>query len=147
MLKNLQNNTILWLKAKTGLSVGFVILLTVAGGAAVLAFVFLCVTGYAWLSIEVGPVFGGLAMTGVFLLIAVLGATAATLARGRTRQQALLERAARAQGIRALIDPKVLNVAMEAGRALGWQRLIPLALLGLLWVQEARRGDTPDRTI
>ena len=50
----------------------------------------------------------------------------------------------------ALIDPKVLSVAMQAGRALGWQRLIPLALLGFLaaqWMQEARREDTPDRTI
>jgi hypothetical protein len=68
----------------------------------------------------------------------------------RTRQRAIVERAARAQGTRALVDPKMLSVAMQAGRALGWQRLIPLALLGLLtaqWVQEARRRDTPDRVI
>jgi hypothetical protein len=87
-------------------------------------------------------------MAGVFLLIAVISAAVATLARGRVRQQAVLERAARAQRIRALIDPKVLNVAMQAGRALGWQRVIPLALLGLLtaqWVQEARRRDVPDQ--
>ena len=46
-----------------------------------------------------------------------------------------------------LIDPKVLNVALEAGRALGWQRIVPVALLGFLaaqWAQEARRRDTPD---
>jgi hypothetical protein len=67
-----------------------------------------------------------------------------------TRQRAIVERAARAQGTRALIAPKVLGIAMQAGRALGWQRLIPLALLGFLaaqWVQQARREDTPDRTI
>ena len=51
MLKNLHNNIVLWVQAKTGLSVGFVISLAVAGGAAVLAFVFLCVTGYVWLAI------------------------------------------------------------------------------------------------
>ena len=150
MLKNLQNNTILWLKAKTGLSVGFVISLAVAGGAAVLAFVFLCVTGYVWLSIQLGPVFGGLAMAGVFLLIAVMGATASALARRQTRQRAIFERAARTQRTTALIDPKVLSVAMQAGRALGWQRFIPLALLGFLaaqWVQEARRREVPDRVI
>jgi hypothetical protein len=148
MRKNLQNTIFLWLQAKTRLSVGFVISLAVAGGAAVLAFVFFCVTGYAWLSIHIGPVFAGLATAGVFLLIAVTGAAAATLARGRTRQRAILERAAGAQGTMALINPKVLNVAMQAGRALGWQRLIPLALLGFLaaqWVQEARRADTSDR--
>ena len=150
MLKNLQNNTILWLKAKTGLSVGFVISLAVAGGAVLMTFVFLCVTGYAWLSSQLGPVFGGLAMAGVFLLIAVIGAAASALARDRTRQRAIVERAARAQGTMPLIDPKVLSVAIQAGRALGWRRLIPLALLGFLaaqWVQEARRGDTSDRVM
>ena len=150
MLKNLQNNIILWVQAKIGFSVGFLISLGVAGGAAVSMFVFLCVTGYAWLSIQLGPVFGGLAMAGVFLFIAVLGAAASTLARGQTRQRAILERAARAQGTRALIDPKVLSVAIQAGRALGWQRLIPLALLGFLavqWVQETRRENTRDRII
>jgi hypothetical protein len=40
---------------------------------------------------------------------------------------------------------------MQAGRGLGWKRLIPLALFGYFaaqWLQEARRReDTPDRTI
>jgi hypothetical protein len=148
MLKNLQNNIILWVQAKTGLSVGFLISLGVAGGAVALAFIFLCATAYAWLSIQLGPVFGGLAVAGLFLLIAVIGAAASALSRRQTRQRAIVERAARAQGTRALIDPNVLSVAMQAGRALGWQRLIPLALLGFLaaqWVREARREDVPDR--
>ena len=148
MLKNLQNNIILWVQAKTGLSAVSLFRWPSPAAQPLLAFVFLCVTGYAWLSIQLGPVFGGLAMAGVFLLIAVIGAAASALARDRTRQRAIVERAARTQGTRALIDPKVLSVAIQAGRALGWQRLIPLALLGFLaaqWVQEARRGDTPDR--
>ena len=66
MLKNLQNNIILWVQAKTGLSVGFLISLGFAGGAVALTLIFLCVAGYAWLSIQLGPVFGGLAMAGVF---------------------------------------------------------------------------------
>jgi hypothetical protein len=151
MLKNLQNNIVLWVQSRTGLSGGFLISLAVAGGAALLTFVFLCVTGYAWLSIKLGPIFGGLAMAGLFLLIAVIGAAASALSRRQTRQRAIVERAARAQGTRALIDPKVLSVAMQAGRALGWQRLIPLALLGFLaaqWMNEARRPeDTSDRTV
>ena len=88
-------------------------------------------------------------MAGVFLLIAVVGAVASAVVRHRSRQRAILERAARAQGVTALIDPRMLSVAMQAGRSLGWQRLIPLALLGFLatqWVKEARReGSTsPD---
>ena len=81
MLKNLQNNIVLWVQSRTGLSGGFLISLAVAGGAALLTFIFLCVTGYAWLSIQLGPVFGGLAMAGVFLLIAVIGAAASALSR------------------------------------------------------------------
>ena len=119
MLKNLQNHIVLWAQAKTGLSGGFLISLAVAAGAALLTFVFLCVTGYAWLSIQLGPVFGGLAMAG--LLIAVIGAAASAHARDRTRRRANVERAARAQGTRALIDPKVLSVAMQACLALGWR--------------------------
>jgi hypothetical protein len=149
MLKRLQNDFLLWVQAKAGLSSGFLISLAVAGGAILLMFVFLCVTAYAWLSIQLGSVFGGLAMAGVFLLMAVIGAAASAVARNRTRQRAVVERAARAQATRAVIDPKVLGIAMQAGRALGWQRLIPLALLGFLaaqWVQAARRKDTPDQT-
>jgi hypothetical protein len=111
-------------------------------------FIFLCVTGYVWLAIQMGAVFGGLAMAGIFLLIAVIGTAACTLSRRRTRQRSTLDRAARTQGMAArLIDLRLLNVAMEAGRALGWQRIVPVALLGFLaaqWAQEARHRDAPD---
>jgi hypothetical protein len=151
MLKNLQNSIVLWVQAKTGLSGGFIVSLAVAGGAATMTFVCLCVAGYAWLSIQLGPIFGGLAMAGVFLLIAAIAAAASALARDRIRKRAIVKRAARAQGTRALIDPKVLSVAIRAGRAFGWKRLIPVVLLGFLaaqWLEEARRRKyAPDRTI
>ena len=142
MLKNLQNNIVLWLQAITGLSAGFVIALAVAGTAVLLVFIFLRVTGYVWASIQLGPVFGGLAMAGAFLLIAVIGATASAATRARTRQRAIMERAARPQGIGAFIDPKALSVAMQTGRVLGWQRVVPRALLGFLaaqWAKETRQ--------
>jgi hypothetical protein len=37
-----------------------------------------------------------------------------------------------------LFDPKVLNVAVEAGRTIGWQRIVPVALLAFLAAQWAR---------
>jgi hypothetical protein len=124
---------------------------TVEDEEALVTFVFLCVTGYVWASIQLGAVFGGLAMASAFLLIAVVGAAAYGVARARTRQRAIMERAARSQGIRALIDPKAPSIAMQAGRVLGWQRPVPLALLGFLAAQgakEARRAeDRPDRAM
>jgi hypothetical protein len=148
MLKNLQQHIVLWVQAKTGLTAGFFAWLALTGGAAGMLFIFLCVTGYVWLAIQMGAVFGGLAMAGIFLLIAVIGTAACTLSRRRTRQRSTLDRAARTQGMAArLIDLRLLNVAMEAGRALGWQRIVPVALLGFLaaqWAQEARHRDAPD---
>jgi hypothetical protein len=44
MLKNLQNHIVLWIQSRTGLSSGFLISLAVAGCAALMTFVFLCVT-------------------------------------------------------------------------------------------------------
>ena len=66
MLKSLQQNIILWIQAKTGLTAGFFAWLAVAGTAAAMAFVSLCVAGYAWLSAELGAVFGGLVMAAYF---------------------------------------------------------------------------------
>jgi hypothetical protein len=146
MIRNLQQSVLLRIQAKTGLTVGFALWLGAATGAALMVFFFLCVTAYSWVSVQLGPVFGGLAMAGVFLLIALIGTAASVLSRRQTKQHATLERAVQARGVMTLLDPKVLNVAMQAGRALGWQRLIPLALLGFLaaqWVQEARHKDTP----
>ena len=68
--------------------------LAVAGGAAVFGFAFFVRDGIRVAVDPVGLPFGGLAMAGVFLLIAVMGAAASALARGLTHQRAILERAA-----------------------------------------------------
>jgi hypothetical protein len=83
-------------------------------------------------------------MTAIFLAIAVIAAIAGTFVRRRVRERAILARAAKAQAPPWLFDPRVLGVAMEAGRSLGWERIIPVALLGFMaaqWARE-RRGQT-----
>jgi hypothetical protein len=106
MLATLQHNFVLWVKVKTGLTASFVIFLIIAGLAAVMSFVFLCVTGCAWATVKLDPVFGSRANAGAFLLIGALAAAAAVLTRRHTRQRAALERAARVQGVSA---PRVLS--------------------------------------
>jgi hypothetical protein len=89
-------------------------------------------------------------MAGIFLLVALVGIAVAASSRRQAKQRAILERAAEAQGPLKLLDPKVLSVAMQAGRALGWQRVVPVALLGFLaaqWVQQARQRDTDDQSM
>jgi hypothetical protein len=115
--------------------------------ALVAAAVFLCVAAYSWLTPQFGAVYAGLIMAGVFLLIAIVSAIVSATLRRRAKERAILERAARAQASSSwLLDPKMLGVAVQVGRTLGWERLIPVALLGFLvaqWARGGNRGDAP----
>jgi uncharacterized membrane protein len=146
MLKNWMRDVTLAVQVRSGATPALLVWIAVVTVAALTAFAFLCLAGYVWLSLQVGAVFAGLIMAGVFALIALIAVLIATLSRRRARERAILERAARAQGASWLLDPKVLGVAVEAGRALGWERIIPVALLGFLaaqWVRDHR--DTDDQ--
>jgi hypothetical protein len=136
MLKGLQRYITLWIKTGTGLSSGFLIAV-MTGAADVMVFVFLALAGYAWLSMEFGPVFGGLAMAGAFLLVAGIGVGWSALSQRQTKQRALLERATRTPGPSALLHPALLNGASG--------RIVPMALLAFLaaqGTQEARYRRT-----
>jgi len=148
MLKNVTREIVLALQARTGLTPGFGVGMAIAALAALTAFSFLCVAGYVWVAREVGTVFAGLIMAGVFLFIALIAALAAMSARRHARERAILERAARAHGPSSwLLDPKILSTAVQIGRSVGWQRIVPVALLGFMaaqWAREYRReADKP----
>ena len=134
MLKTIQKHVVLWAQSKTGVTLVFLVAMTFAVTAILMMFVFLCVAAYAWASVEFGPVFGGLATAGVFLLIALIGAAVSVVVRRQTRER-LVEQAS---STRTLLDPRAFQLAIQAGRALGWQRLVPLLLIGILGVQWAR---------
>ena len=138
MFANLQQTLILWVREKTGLTASFLILICIAAVTALLSFVFLCVSAYAWAALEVGPVFGGLAVAGVFLAIAAFSYVVATVSRSRAKKRAIRERAARSRRVTPLMDPKMLSMGMKAARIIGWQRLIPFSLLGFLATQLAQ---------
>ena len=135
MLKTIQKHVVLWVQSKTGVTLVFLVAMTFAATAILMMFVFLCVAAYAWASVELGPVFGGLATAGVFLLIALIGAAVSVVVRRQTRERAIVEQAS---STRTLLDPRAFQLAIQAGRALGWQRLVPLLLIGILGVQWAR---------
>ena len=108
------------------------------GVALLTAFVFLCVAGYDWLSLHFGSVGAGLIMAGIFAAIAVIAAVcqrAGPAAGQGTRHSGAR---GRAHSPSWLLDPKVLNVAVQAGRSFGWQRIVPVALLGVMVAQWAR---------
>jgi hypothetical protein len=138
MLKGVMRDMVLAVQTRTGITSAFVIWLAIAAGAALTAFAFLCVAAYAWLSLQVGSVYAGLIIAGVFLAIALIGVTICLMAQRRARERAILERAARAHAPSWLLDPRILATAVQIGRSVGWQRIIPLALVGIMAAQMAR---------
>ena len=138
MLNALTREITLAIQARSGASVAGIVWLAIVGVALFTAFAFLCVSGYAWFAVQFGDVFAGLIMAGIFAAIALLALLIAALVRRRARERAILARAAKAHSPSWLLDPKLLGVAVEAGRSIGWQRLIPVALLGVMAAQWAR---------
>ncbi|MGB7036915.1 MAG: hypothetical protein WBD71_15490 [Xanthobacteraceae bacterium] len=145
MLNTLTREITLAIQARSGTSVAVIVWLAVVAAAAFTAFAFLCVGGYAWFAIQFGDVFAGLIMAGIFAALALVALLMTALVRRRVRERAILARAAKAHSPSWLLDPKLLGVAVEAGRTIGWQRLIPMALLGVLAAQWARDYRKQDR--
>jgi hypothetical protein len=138
MFKSLMRDMVLAVQTRTGITASFVVWLVIVALAASTAFAFLCVAAFAWLSLQIGSVYAALVMTAIFVAIAIIGLIVGLLARRRARERAILERAARAHAPSWLLDPKILATAVQVGRSLGWQRVIPLALVGIMVAQWAR---------
>jgi hypothetical protein len=144
MFKNLMHDMMLSVQSRTGITTSFIICLCIIAITGITGFAFLCVAGYDWIAIHVGGVYAGLIMAGVFFLIAVIGLIVCALGRRRARERAILERAARAHAPSWLLDPRVLATAVQIGREFGWQRIIPVALVGFMaaqWARDRRRQD------
>jgi hypothetical protein len=139
MIKNWLRDLALAVQSRSGITVGLVIWVFVAAFALSTAFVFLCVAAYAWLSQQFGGIYAALIVAGFFILVALIAAIIAASTRRRARERAILQRAARAHSSSSwLLDAKILATAMQVGRTIGWQRIVPLALLGFLAAQWAR---------
>ena len=77
MLKSWMRDITLALQARSGVTPGLFVWLAIIAIACLTAFAFLCVAGYDWLSLQLGDVFAGLVMAGIFVLIALIGAIVA----------------------------------------------------------------------
>jgi len=84
------------------------------------------------LSLQLGEVIASLVVARIFIVIAVIGAIICALVRRRVRERAIVERAARGNSPSWLLDPKNPCHHPQAGRALGWQRIVPIVLLGFM---------------
>jgi uncharacterized membrane protein len=138
MFKSLMRDMVLAVQTRTGITTSFIAWLIVVALAALTAFAFLCIAAYDGLALHMAGVYAGLVMAAIFVVIAIVGMVICLLARRRARERAILARAARAHAPSWLLDPKILATAVQIGRSLGWQRAIPLALVGIMAAQWAR---------
>ena len=138
MSKSLARDIFLTIQARSGVSPAMVVWAAVMVLASLTAFIFLCVTLYEWLSLQLGGIVAGLVVAGIFIVIAVIGAIICALLRRRVKERAIVERAALTNSPSWLLDPKIVTPALQVGRALGWQRIVPIALLVFMAVQWTR---------
>jgi FtsH-binding integral membrane protein len=117
-------------EAKTGLSSGLVVgaLLAIVFGT--LTFGFILVTVFVWLASRFEPLIAALALSGFFLVCAIVALVCCLVLRRRTIERAELALAARRRA--ALLDPKLLAGAIQVSRAFGWRKVVPVIAVGIL---------------
>ena len=117
-------------QAKTGLSSGLFVWALLAVVFGVLTAGFVLLIAFIWLAERYDPLTAAIALAGLFLLATIVAAISCLWSRRRTIKQAELALAARRPAI--WLDPKALGGAIQAGRAVGWRKLVPLLAVGML---------------
>lgn len=141
MLATILHDLGLLARAKTGASAGLLGWAVASAVAAGLAILFLSLAGFAWLAERYDPVTAGLILGGSFFAMAVVAAVVCAAVRRRTAARA---RSEMAQEISSrLFDPRLISVGIQMGRAIGWKRIVPLAVIGLLAAGIAREAPPP----
>jgi hypothetical protein len=127
---NLRRYLELRAQAKTGLSSGLFVWGLVALVGGILTAGFILLLAFIWLAERYGPLVAATIFAGMFLLVTIVAIVCSLQSRRRTIERAEVALAARKPA--AWLDPKLLAGAVQAGRAVGWRRFVPLLALGIL---------------
>jgi hypothetical protein len=117
-------------RAKTGLSSGVLVSALLGLIFAIVTFAFILVTVFIWLGERYGPLPAALALTGFFLLAAIMALICCISMRRRTIERAELALASRRNPI--WLEPKLVAGAVQASRAVGWGKVATLLAVGVL---------------
>jgi len=128
-------------QVRAGLSAGIAIWAAVAAVALAVALVFLLLAAFLWLTDRYDAVIAGLVLGAAFLALALITMLGCVMARRgnieRARQELQMRRhATSAQA--TLLDPNLMAMGLQMGRAIGWRKLAPLAIVALLAAGLAR---------
>jgi hypothetical protein len=127
---NLRRYLELRAQAKTGLSSGLFVWGLVALVGGILTAGFILLLAFIWLAERYGPLVAAAIFAGMFLLVTIVAIVCSLQSRRRTIERAEVALAARKPAV--WLDPKLLADAVQAGRAVGWRRFVPLLALGIL---------------
>ena len=116
--------------AKTGLSSGLFVWALLAVVFGVLTAGFVLLIAFIWLAKRYSPLTAAIVLAGLFLFATIIAAISCLWSRHRTIEQAELALGARRNAI--WLDPQVLGGAIQASRAVGWRKLVPLLAVGML---------------
>jgi hypothetical protein len=117
-------------KAKTGLSSSVAVWAGVAVVGAAVTFGFVVLTAFIWLAERYSPLTAALILGAFFLLLTIIALVACKIAQGRNVQEAKIALAARSN--QPWLDPRYFAVGMQAVRAIGLRRIVPLVAVGML---------------
>jgi hypothetical protein len=117
-------------KARTGFSLHIVVWAAIAAIASAATLVFLSLAGFIWLADRYDALLASLLMAGLYLVIGLIAVVCLLQGRRRTIERARLELSARSEG--SWLDPRLMVVGLQVGRAIGWRRLASLAAVAIL---------------
>jgi hypothetical protein len=117
-------------QARTGFSSYIVVWAVIAAVSAAAMLCFLCIAAFVWLADRYDAVTAGLVMAGAFFVVMLVAVVCLLWSRRRAIERARLELAARSNA--SWLDPRLLGIGLQIGRAIGWRRLASLAAVAIL---------------
>jgi hypothetical protein len=103
----------------------------IAAAAGVAAFLFLMIAAFLWTQQHYDAIVASGVLGGASLLIAVIALVTLAILRRRVERQRESEEAEAAKTPAWLADPALILAAIQLARAIGFGRIIPLAITGL----------------
>jgi heme/copper-type cytochrome/quinol oxidase subunit 2 len=136
MIEGLVRDAVRAVKTATGANQESIVWLTVIPIMLFFALAFLSWAACVQLAEYYGAAIAGVIVGGVYFVIAAAVLVRLLIVRRRilaeAQAQAQAQLAAKASAPAWPIDPAMITIGLQIGRAIGWRRVVPLAALGLL---------------
>lgn len=133
MIEGLVRDAVRAVKTATGANQESIVWLTIIPIMLFFGLAFLSWAACVQLAEYYGAAIAGAIVGGVYLVIAAAVILRLLVVRRRVLAETQAQLAAKAQSPPSWpIDPAMITIGLQIGRAIGWRRVVPLAALGLI---------------